>query len=115
MSHFEHCSCGDAKDHEIARRQTCDGRTFYVWSDGTLTWGDVGRTSIRGIGRATSKTARARNRRVALVVADLALDADELVTAFRAGQRFAAQPGAFTADDNYWRSAILQALNRSNK
>lgn len=33
------CSCGDSKDHVIAKRRTFDNKLVELWSDGSLTLG----------------------------------------------------------------------------
>lgn len=110
IHHSDHCSCGDTRDHAIAKRVTADGKTFYIWSDGTMTWGDVGRTMIKGIGRARYAYARKRNLQIALALGDIMLDAAEIVPAFRAGQKYLASAGAWAADVAALRRAMLEGI-----
>lgn len=91
--HADHCTCGDPSDHEIARRQTLDGKTVIFWSDGMITWAMGYR--IRGIGRARYACIRRRDREAGvLVAAEIELhEAREVPALIVAARRVMSEPG----------------------
>lgn len=77
------CSCGETKTHVIARRQTSDGKTLQIWSDGDLTWAFH---SVSGIGRPRTESARREYQRAAWLVAGDACihESEDIADLFRA-------------------------------
>ncbi len=88
------CTCGNETDHEIARRETADGVTVYLWSDGAVT-GRMG-FALRGVTLVRPKTAEAiRRERAAgwMLMGDVCLyDLDEVGALYDAC-RWAARRG----------------------
>ncbi len=91
------CTCGDTSDHEIARRMLATGEIVYFWSDGTVTWGDAGRTMVRGVGRARYNYRRKADRRANEAIMEIAheIDARDLGTAIRAARAFVRNGGTY--------------------
>lgn len=91
------CSCGDAAPHIVARRETADGHALALWSDGTWTWGALGRI-VRGCAlRPVASDVTAGW----LVAGEVALwDATEVPALIRAARRVAKRgelPGGLRA------------------
>lgn len=106
------CSCGDASPHEIARRELASGETIVLWSDGDVTWSDVGRSAIRGVGRARSEAVRNRNRRANAAIADVAwlFEASEIAHVIQRARALEARRGAAAIADTYRTSNLLRDL-----
>lgn len=98
MAKYQHkCSCGDAANHVVARRQTADGKRVLLWSDGSLTWG-FGEAVT---GSARPSTASQAERALCagwLVMGEVGIyDADEL-SELVAAARFVAERSRLPGD-----------------
>lgn len=80
------CSCGDAKPHVVAVRQTSDGVRLTLWSDGDVTRRGI---ALRGLGRArTPFAAECYVRALSDIAGDIErYDAAEVATAIRIARR----------------------------
>lgn len=111
--HADLCSCGEARDHEIARRQTLDGKTVIFWSDGMITWALGYR--IRGVGRARYACVRRRDREAGWIVASMielyeSAEVPRLINAARTAVR---EPGIYAATDLHARTRQLMNTRRA--
>jgi hypothetical protein len=81
------CTCGESKQHSIARRKTADGTSVYLWNDGALTW-PLGRYIEGGMHPRTAEQRERAFRVGNLVLGDIELYNDDEVSELIAAARW---------------------------
>ncbi len=84
-----------AADEVIARRKTADDKAIALWSDGSLTWGGIGRT-IAGSPHARTPAAKTDALKAGwLVIGDVELyESDEVPALIKVARKVAAKGGS---------------------
>lgn len=105
-----HMNKAPAKDEVIARRKTYDDKAIALWSDGSLTWGGIGRT-IDGSPNAKTPAAKEAALKAGwLVIGEVEVyDAEDVPRLIKAARKVAAKnglPGDLRRE--FWKDAPLR-------